>query len=180
MHSAHFKPDFSLRRRLRAQRGFSMIEVLVTMMIIALALLGAAGLQANALRINQGGQSRVQAVFLAADLAERMEANRAGAVAGLYAVAKSSTPSDSDSGSACDSSACTPSQLADFDLSQWEYAVSQTLPKGSWTVTHSTTGNPSTYTIVIGWVDRRSNTKYASVDTSESFSYTTTRTVLNN
>lgn len=177
MHSAHFKPDFSLRRRLRAQRGFSMIEVLVTMMIIALALLGAAGLQANALRINKGGQSRTQAVFLAADLAERLEANRVGAVAGVYAVANSSTPSDS--GSACDSSACTPSQLADFDLSKWEYAVSQTLPQASWTVTHSTTGNPSTYTIVIGWVDRRSNTTYASAGTIESFSYTTTRTVLN-
>lgn len=177
MQCSHFKPDSPPRRRRRAQRGFSMIEVLVTMMIIALALLGAAGLQANALRINKGGQTRVQAVFLAADLAERMEANRAGAVAGVYAVANSSTPSDS--GRACDANACTPQQLADFDLSQWQYAVSQTLPQASWTITHSTTGNPSTYTILISWVDRRSNTQYASTGTSESSKYTTTRTVLN-
>lgn len=178
MHCTHLKPESPTPRHLGAQRGFSMIEVLVTMMIIALALLGAAGLQANALRINKSGESRVQAVFLAADLAERLEANRAGAVDGVYAVANSSTPSDS--GSACDTSACNASQLADFDLSQWEYAVSQTLPQASWTVAHTTTGNPSTYTISIRWVDRRSNTNYNSTGTNEELSYETTRTVLNN
>ena len=53
----------------RRQRGFSMIEVLVTLLIISLALLGTAGLQAFSMRLNQGGQFRTQAVFLVADLA---------------------------------------------------------------------------------------------------------------
>ena len=52
-----------------AQRGFSMIEVLVTLLIISLALLGTAGLQAYSMRLNQSGQFRTQAVFLVADLA---------------------------------------------------------------------------------------------------------------
>ena len=41
-----------------AQCGFSMIEVLVTLLIISLALLGTAGLQAYSMRLNQGGQFR--------------------------------------------------------------------------------------------------------------------------
>ena len=163
--------------RYSPQRGVSMIEVLVTLMIIALAMLGAVGLQAHAMRLNQGGQFRAQAVFLAGDLAERMEANKAAAVAGTYVVTTSSTPMSSSN--ACDSSACTADQLAERDLSQWQNAIAQTLPQSTWTITQTTPGNPSTYTIVIVWVDRRSNTSYATSDTGEKFSYTAFRTVFN-
>ena len=72
------------------QRGFSMIEVLVTILIISLALLGTAGLQAYSMRLNQGGQFRSLAVFLAADLAERIEANKSSAGAGDYVVPSTS------------------------------------------------------------------------------------------
>ena len=57
----------------RIQHGFSMIEILVTLLIIAMAMLGTAGMQAYALKVGQGGQFRNQAVFLAADMAERIE-----------------------------------------------------------------------------------------------------------
>jgi type IV pilus assembly protein PilV len=160
----------------RTQRGISMIEVLVTMMIVALAMLGAVGLQAHAMRLNQGGQFRTHAVFLAGDLAERMEANKVAAVAGDYVVAQSTTaPAVS---AACSTGTCTADQLAEFDLSQWQNAVASTLPQASWSVTQSTTGNPSTYTIVISWVDRRSKTEYATSGSGETSSYTATRTVL--
>lgn len=154
-----------------------MIEVLVTLMIISLAMLGAVGLQAHALRLNQGGQFRVQAVFLAGDLAERMEANKDAAVAGAYVVTSSGTPISSSN--ACDSSACTADQLAVRDLSQWQNAIAQTLPQSSWAITQTTPGNPSTYTIVISWVDRRSSASYATAGTGETFSYTASRTVFN-
>ena len=154
-----------------------MIEVLVTLMIIALALLGTAGLQAYAMRTSQGGQFRSQAVFLVADLAERMEANKIGAVAGSYALSTSSTANTLST--ACVSSACSPTDLAAFDLSQWQNAIASMLPQSSWTVTQTTSGNPSTYTITISWVDRRSDTAYASTGTGETFSYTATRTISN-
>ena len=133
--------------------GFSMIEVLVTMLIISLALLGTAGLQAYSMRLNQSGQFRTQAVFLVADLAERMEANKAGAVAGNYVLANSSAANASST--ACLDAACVPAALANFDLSQWQNAVASTLPQSSWTVTQIVSGNPSTYDIVVSWVDRR-------------------------
>ncbi len=154
-----------------------MIEVLVTLMIIALALLGTAGLQAYAMRASQGGQFRSQAVFLVADLAERMEANKIGAVAGSYVLGTSSTAGTLST--ACTSNACNPTDLATYDLSQWQNAIAAMLPQSSWTVAQTTSGNPSTYTITVRWVDRRSNTTYESAGTGETFSYTATRTIAN-
>jgi len=169
-------PLHSRRRPAHAfQRGFSMIEVLVTLLIVALAMLGAVGLQTQSLRMGQGGQFRAQAVFLAGDLAERMEANKAAAVLGAYVVATSSTPTTT--ANSCIALVCLKDELADNDLAQWERAIVQTLPQASWSVTQTTAGNPSTYTIVITWVDRRSGATYDTAGTGETFSFTATRTV---
>lgn len=155
--------------------GFSMIEVLVTLLVVALAMLGAVGLQAQSLRMGQGGQFRAQAVFLVGDLAERMEANKAGAIAGNYVVASSSTPTSTTN--SCTSTVCVQDQLADADLAQWESALTQALPQASWSVTQTTAGNPTTYTILVSWVDRRSGATYSTTGTGETFSYTATRTI---
>ncbi|MEP6789881.1 MAG: type IV pilus modification protein PilV [Ramlibacter sp.] len=163
--------------KFQAQRGVSLIEVLVTLMIISLAMLGAVGLQAQALRLNQGGQSRSQAVYLASDLAERIEANKGAAVlAGSYEVALTSTrPSPS---AACTVGSCTEDQLADYDLAQWGIAVFDSLPQASWEVVRTVSAtDPSTfqYQIKIYWVDRGTNaTGTSSADT---FSYIATRFV---
>ena len=70
-----------LRRR---QRGVSLIEVLVSTLILAIGLVGVAGLQAFALKNNQSAQMRSQASALAYDLADRMRGNVAAANAGMY------------------------------------------------------------------------------------------------
>ena len=143
-------PLHSRRRPAHAsQGGFSLIEVLVTLLIVALAMLGAVGLQMQSLRMGQGGQFRAQAVFLAGDLAERMEANKAAAVAGAYVVEASSTPTNS--ANSCTALVCLQDALADNDLAQWERAIVQTLPQASWSVTQTTAGNPSTYTIAVSY-----------------------------
>ncbi len=126
--SLHFNRPLAAR----LQRGFSLIEVLVTMFIISLALLGTAGLQAYSMRLNQGGQFRTQAVFLASDLAERMEANKTAAITGAYAVAESGTAIAPSLACLAGQPACNPAALATFDLAQWENAVSSTLPQSSW------------------------------------------------
>jgi type IV pilus assembly protein PilV len=182
---------------LHSQRGFSMIEVLVTMFIVTLALLGTAGLQAYSMRLNQGGQFRTQAVFLASDLAERMEANKTAAITGAYAVAESGTAVAPSSACLAGQPACSPPALALFDLAQWENAVSSTLPQSSWQVVN-VAGNPATITITISWVDRltekgnaAAGTGNAAYDatigtginaagTGERFRYTATRTVFTN
>lgn len=180
-------------------RGFSMIEVLVTLLIVSLALLGTAGLQAYSMRLNQGGQFRTQAVFLVADLAERIEANKAGAVAGNYVLAASGVANALSS--VCQGATCSATDLATFDLSQWQNAVFTALPQSSWEVCIDADlngvcdgapvfSNPINYLIRISWVDRRADTTNAAFDattqigsnatgTGERFFYTATRTVFN-
>ncbi|OGS72453.1 MAG: type IV pilus modification protein PilV [Gallionellales bacterium GWA2_60_142] len=156
-----------------SQRGFSMLEVLITLVIIATALLGTAGLQMYALRTGQSGQFRTQAVFLASDISERMEVNKVAAVAGNYALALTSVPSVAATN--CATTVCNSTDLASWDLSQWGIAIGSLLPQATWQITQTTAGNPSTYSIVINWTDRSSN----KTSHGETFSYTATRTISN-
>ena len=131
------------------QQGFSMIEVLVTLVIIATALLGTAGLQAHALKTSKGSEFRNQAIFLSGDIVERMEANKLGAIAGSYVVAAGPGAVSN----ACDvSAACAPPALAAYDLANWQAAVAA-LPGGVGVIT-VVAGNPANYTITVSWTDR--------------------------
>lgn len=56
-------------------RGFSMIEVLVSIVVLSFGLLGVAGLQAAALKSNQDARLQSVAISLAREMAEMMRAN---------------------------------------------------------------------------------------------------------
>lgn len=155
------------------QRGSSMLEILITLVIVAIALLGTAGLQLNAMRVNKGGQFRTQAIFLASDMAERMEANKAEAILGTYAVA--ATSAVGVAAADCSVVACNSANLASWDISQWGQAITNVLPQPSWTITQTVAGNPSTYNIVISWTDRSNVKTVASGGIVDS--YTATRTI---
>jgi type IV pilus assembly protein PilV len=162
----------------RTQAGFSMIEVLISLVLIAVAMFGQAGLQLNALKFSKSGALRMQAVLLSAEIAERMESNKTGAIAARYVVATSSTPSSASID--CLTTACNSTALADYDLADWQTRVAATLPGSSWQIAQTTTGNPSTYTIVLSWQDRRDNantTTYSTTGTTETFALTSTKVV---
>lgn len=166
-----------------------MLEILVTLVIVAIALLGTAGLQLNAMRVNKGGQFRTQAIFLASDMAERMEANKAEAILGTYAVA--ATSAVGAAAILCDAAACTSAQLAVWDINQWGTAITNLLPQPSWRICIANVAppacdaapvaaNPITYAIAINWTDR-SNVKTISSSGAGAIvdSYTATRTIGN-
>ncbi|HZE18056.1 MAG TPA: type IV pilus modification protein PilV, partial [Mycobacterium sp.] len=68
-------PTHSCRRQ---QAGVGLMEVLITVLVLSIGLLGLAGLQATGLRNNHGSLLRTQATMLAADMADRIRANPAG------------------------------------------------------------------------------------------------------
>lgn len=79
------------RRPARGQRGVSLIEVLVAAVVLAIGLLGLAGLQLRGMQVNQGSAMRAQAGILAEDLADRMRsdyaATQSGSFIGAYSAA---------------------------------------------------------------------------------------------
>lgn len=166
-------------RHAAGQGGFSMIEVLISLVLIAVAMLGQAGLQANALRFAKSGALRMQAVFLSNELAERMESNKTGAIAGGYVVATTSSTVLS-AATDCTASPCNSTDLAAYDLAEWTTRAAAALPSATWQVTQTVTGDPSTYAIVLSWQDRRADstkTAYSTSGSTETFSVTSTRVI---
>lgn len=66
------------------QRGASLLEVLVSMAILAIGLLGQAALQVTSLQRNQSALQRSQATLLAYDLVDRMRSSRSATLEGRY------------------------------------------------------------------------------------------------
>ena len=64
--------------------GFSMIEVLITLVILMLGLLGAVGLMSTSQKAELESYQRIQAVILMQDMVGRINANRK--VANCYAI----------------------------------------------------------------------------------------------
>lgn len=156
------------------QRGFSMIEILITLVIIAIALLGTAGLQLYAMRNTKSADQRNQAVFLASELIERMEANKAGAVAGSYVInGVAATTATTD----CMAGTCNSTQIASYDLAQWTASVASAVPGASWDVSAAVAGLLATYTVRVQWTDR--DKQAANGVAGIPFSYTATHTLSN-
>ncbi|NIB40252.1 type IV pilus modification protein PilV [Pseudomaricurvus alkylphenolicus] len=102
----------------RGQAGFSMIEVLITLVILSVGLLGVSAMQLTSLKVNHGAYSRSQAVILANDIIDRMRANREAFLDGDYDDLDTSAtiPSSQNCGA---TDGCTPAQLATQDFREW-------------------------------------------------------------
>lgn len=108
------------------QGGFTLIEVLVSALILSIGLVGVAGLQALSLKNNQSAYMRSQASALAYDLADRMRTNVEGATAGFYDPGQAATHA-----SCTTPTGCTPQQSAQNDLAEWNAALAANLPLGT-------------------------------------------------
>ncbi|MDO9596650.1 MAG: type IV pilus modification protein PilV [Azoarcus sp.] len=70
------------------QGGFSLLEVLISVVVLSIGLLGMAALQINAMKNSQSSFQRTQAVMLSYYMLDAMRANRADAIAENYNLAK--------------------------------------------------------------------------------------------
>jgi type IV pilus assembly protein PilV len=127
------------RTQIRAVNGFTLVEILVTLVIISVGLLGIAGLHSMSLRNNFDALIRSHASALADEIADRMRTNRTRALAGDYNVAVGATRSGATQ--------------ADADLSAWKARLATQLPNGDGSIVLAAA--PSRLvTITIQWGER--------------------------
>lgn len=139
---------------MKMQRGVTLIEVLITLLITTVGLLGLAALQATSLKFNHGAYLRSQANIFAYDITDRMRLNRAVAQAGSYNIAMTASKP-------------TGTTLVQVDLNQWLTLLETALPVGDGSVSCSS----NICTITIQWQEAQ---RAASVQpVVESFTYKT-------
>lgn len=100
-------------------RGMTLIEVLVSLVVISVGLLGVAALQTVSLRNSQGSYLRTQATALADDIIDRMRANRTVALGPTYGYNTAYGQTITITGT---------STRADHDRKEWKDALVAALP----------------------------------------------------
>ncbi len=154
---------------LRLQRGFTLIEVLISILVLSVGVLGVTGLQLIALDANRDALLRSEANQLANDIVDRIEVNSNTAY-GPVNLGDAPPAGAVD----CVANACTPVQMRDYDLAVWMCSVnpftgagvlynvcantlgvdgSRFLPNGQ----ASLSINGSEYTVVVAWRSARAS-----------------------
>lgn len=148
------------------QQGLSMIELLVSMAILSVGLLGIAGLQLNSVQNSNWSYHYSLADSYVHMITERMRSN-------LAAVNNSSSELDNQYASVtaapdsveknCDSSKCSSTEIAAYDINQWFAAITAELPQGSASIAcqdvddtdtdECSAGSP--HRITLQWFDKR-------------------------
>ena len=127
--------------------GFTLVEVLVALVVLAVGMLGIAGLYVESLRAGRTSIYRTTAVTLAADMADRIRANPnaqasyAGNGPGTVAFA-------------CVNGAarCTAEEMAQDDWFRWRQDILARLPQGATAAIQSVAVGPLTqYEITVSW-----------------------------
>jgi type IV pilus assembly protein PilV len=150
----------------RAQGGFTLIEVMVSVLILLVGLLGVVGMQMLSLQTNQGAYFRSQAVYIAAEILDAMRANPTAVAnyVGTYPVdggGANTVPADPGCQGA---TGCTPAQAAQQDLHFWARHLADvdnlvgatykpSIPNGR--VVIAATGNPNEFSVQVNWTERQ-------------------------
>lgn len=157
---------FAHPRHRRSTDGFTIIEMLVALVVIGVAMLGIGRLFLYTLQGNSSATSRTVAVNLAADLADRIRANRSAQIAYAGASPASASSVTCAGGTTINTTPlCTPAQMAAFDLYQWDQQVRCVgavngacwAAAPSWTVVYAANATgigPNSYTITLNWVEQ--------------------------
>jgi len=122
----------------KTQAGFTLLEVMISIFILGIGLLGLAGLQVTGLKSSHSAQLRTEAIVHVYDIIERMRINKVVAQAGGYDIALG------------DAAPAT-SSVVDTDRGAWKTALALALPSGDGAIT---TDDDLT-TITIQWDDSR-------------------------
>lgn len=135
----NFRKNVKLPRSFKTQRhsrGFSLIEVLVSMLVLAIGIIGTAGLQLAAARTTQQSALQTTALELASEMSDKIRANDLSSgkradnpfLSVDYNSATQGEPAAPNK--LCFGFDCSDGDLAAFDIYEWEKRVKNELPGG--------------------------------------------------
>lgn len=148
------------RSRMLRQRGFSLVEVLVAMVVLSVGLLGIAALYVESLRAGKSALTRSEAVILAADMADRIRANpdAKDKYTKLEDAVGTITAGCNPAGGGC-----TKEEMAANDIAQWSQLVDDRYddpstgrlapPNGRGTIGVVNGVDLTVYTIGVSWTE---------------------------
>ncbi|WP_444918934.1 type IV pilus modification protein PilV [Microbulbifer sp. JMSA003] len=162
------------------QKGATLVEVLVSVLIIAVGLLGLASTQVMSLKSGNNAHHRYMATLAAQEIIERMRANSAAFSTGGYDGTVPSTDTSTETGTdtstetgtdtstdtstdevdstpSC-ASKCTSAQMASLDLFEWGKLLSDNLPDAEGRIVR----NSGEVTVTISWSEQNSGKDYGS------------------
>ncbi|MBT8130924.1 MAG: type IV pilus modification protein PilV [Gammaproteobacteria bacterium] len=136
----------------RMQKGFTLIEVLIAVIVLGIGLTGMAGLQIVSLRGSQQAYQRTQATIYAYDVLDRMRANVVATRNGDYDTA---IDDDTSALELCfgASANCTPAEFADHDRRQWRTELANQLGGGVGSIGTVTASGETVVTINVRWIE---------------------------
>lgn len=109
------------------QRGVSLVESMIALVIISVGLLGIAGLQITSMRLNNSAMHHSQAVWIGYNIADRIRANF-GQFANYVGI-----DTNNDYAQDCRTGACTDAQIIVADAADWKVEI-ENLPAGRGTI----------------------------------------------
>jgi type IV pilus assembly protein PilV len=129
------------------QRGFSLLEVLISVLILAVGLISLSSLYVAGTQNNKNAALRTLATQQAYDMADRMRANMTGLIAAPSAYHR---PTATENTNCRAAAGCTAAQMAQHDMYEWNNSASAVsnaavLPGGMGVVCLDSTPNDGTY-----------------------------------
>ncbi|WP_193166339.1 type IV pilus modification protein PilV [Microbulbifer hainanensis] len=142
---------------MKSHAGATLIEVLVTVLILAVGLLGLAATQTMSLKNGNNSHQRYFAALAAEEMADRLRANPEGVALGAYDGAEVNGE-ESVINCRTPSPRCTARQLALMDLYEWGQAISTNLPAGAGRISR----DGSQFTLTVDWSEQPTGTNRGS------------------
>jgi type IV pilus assembly protein PilV len=140
----------------KLQSGFSLLEVMISVLVLAIGLLGLTALQAQGLRGGSGAHMRAQATLLAYDMMERLRADFDNARMGSYNLAMAEEPPLAGEG-----------VFTDDEIRRWMEQLADLLPAADGAVNCDNVG---ICTVTIQWDESRAAGEEGAIQT---FRFTT-------
>ena len=131
-----------VRNVLRRSQGFTIVEALAALLVMAVGIIGIAALYSDQVQTNPDAELHRQAQGLAEKIAERIRGTQQGHAGFATTI-----------GVLCDQGRAPklPQDIAAREAACWEDEVERKLPSGLGTITRDTLTTPTTYVIAVSW-----------------------------